>query len=305
MYKASPQALTDRLYSQEDSRRDAGFNLLYIVVNVGAFLGPVTGEAMRCCCGWRGAFAVASLGMIASHLSLLICHQQVVTGKSTQVKTGKEQSTASILPHRRALIGLCLTALLFTIAQMQVSSTLLLWARDNTDRYLFGWEVPVAYFAAMPALLIIFLAQFLSCALAHLRRLGSEPRTAAKLRCGMLVTALAYVPMFTAALLRSGQERASMLWLLACLLGIAAGELLVPALGPSLLTKLAPPQRRAMWLGIWFGSMAIGSIVAGKLGTLWGSLCHGQYFALLILIPIVGAVIASIGNHCTPSDLRA
>lgn len=48
--------------------------------------------------------------------------------------------------------------MLYTIGLGQVEGSLFLWEQDRTDRILFGFEVPAAWFAGLPALLVVILA---------------------------------------------------------------------------------------------------------------------------------------------------
>ncbi|MDO4883401.1 MAG: oligopeptide:H+ symporter [Rothia sp. (in: high G+C Gram-positive bacteria)] len=63
--KSNASVLVGSLYSKEDPKRDAGFTIFYIGVNIGALLGPaLTGWGW----GWLGfhfGFGIAALGMAA------------------------------------------------------------------------------------------------------------------------------------------------------------------------------------------------------------------------------------------------
>jgi POT family proton-dependent oligopeptide transporter len=59
----------------------------------------------------------------------------------------------------------------------------------------------------------------------------------------------------------------------------------------SLVTQLAPPNRAGQAIGLWFAAAAIGNVIAGLLGLLWGRLPHHQYFALLALLSLVAAAV--------------
>jgi dipeptide/tripeptide permease len=61
--------------------------------------------------------------------------------------------------------GLCVLSVLLTIPHMQAGSTLLLWARDNTNRHLLGWELPVPYVASLHAGLVLAVSPLLARAL--------------------------------------------------------------------------------------------------------------------------------------------
>ena len=84
---------------------------------------------------------------------------------------------------------------------------------------------------------------------------------------------------------------AGMGWLLGCLALLAVGELLVGALGPSLVLRLAPPARGGRWLGAWYGSTALGYWMAGRIGGLWDRVPHALYFAGMVVLPLVALVL--------------
>ncbi|WP_239153016.1 peptide MFS transporter [Virgisporangium aliadipatigenens] len=63
--KANATALVGTLYAPEDERRDAGFSLFYLGVNVGALVGPLlTGLAQKSW-GFHAGFGLAAVGMAA------------------------------------------------------------------------------------------------------------------------------------------------------------------------------------------------------------------------------------------------
>ncbi len=66
LLKPNISAAVGELYPQGDGRRDAGFTLFYMGINIGAFLGPLVcstlGESGRF--GWHWGFAAAGIGMV-------------------------------------------------------------------------------------------------------------------------------------------------------------------------------------------------------------------------------------------------
>jgi POT family proton-dependent oligopeptide transporter len=186
------------------------------------------------------------------------------------------------------LFGLCALSVLFTVPQMQASSTLLLWARDNTNRHLLGWELPVPYVASLHAGLVLAVSPLLTRALLYLKTAPGLPTAAAKIALGMAATGLAFVPLVVAALLGSDCSLVSLGWLLGCLLLLSVGELLVCALGPSFVLRLAPPKSGGRWLGVWYVATAVGYWLAGQLGGLWDGVPHGWYFLGMAVLPMLG-----------------
>ncbi|MGH8496370.1 MAG: peptide MFS transporter [Gammaproteobacteria bacterium] len=66
LLKPNISAIVGELYSPDDARRDAGFTIFYMGINLGAFLGPLVcstlGESDRF--GWHYGFAAAGVGML-------------------------------------------------------------------------------------------------------------------------------------------------------------------------------------------------------------------------------------------------
>ncbi|GAA3327042.1 peptide MFS transporter [Paeniglutamicibacter sulfureus] len=70
--KANATALVGSLYSKEDTRRDAGFSIFYMGVNIGGLLGPLLTGFLQQRWGFHFGFAAAAIGMaigVAIYLS--------------------------------------------------------------------------------------------------------------------------------------------------------------------------------------------------------------------------------------------
>jgi POT family proton-dependent oligopeptide transporter len=64
LLKSNMSTLVGALYPEGGARRDAGFTLFYMGVNVGAFLGPMVCSALGEKLGWRWGFSAAGMGMV-------------------------------------------------------------------------------------------------------------------------------------------------------------------------------------------------------------------------------------------------
>ncbi|SNC73691.1 proton-dependent oligopeptide transporter, POT family [Kytococcus aerolatus] len=62
--KANATTLVGELYSKEDDRRDAGFSIFYMGVNIGGLLGPLLTGWARQEWGFHLAFGLAAVGML-------------------------------------------------------------------------------------------------------------------------------------------------------------------------------------------------------------------------------------------------
>ncbi|SOC86858.1 proton-dependent oligopeptide transporter, POT family [Curtobacterium sp. 314Chir4.1] len=63
--KATATTIVGGLYSKDDDRRDAGFSLYYLGVNLGAFFGPLLTGYFQLKFGFHVGFGIAAVGMAA------------------------------------------------------------------------------------------------------------------------------------------------------------------------------------------------------------------------------------------------
>lgn len=61
--KANATSVVGTLYRPDDVRRDAGFSLFYLGINLGAFLGPILTGLLQSELGFHWGFGLAALGM--------------------------------------------------------------------------------------------------------------------------------------------------------------------------------------------------------------------------------------------------
>ncbi|MGN6555926.1 MAG: peptide MFS transporter, partial [Verrucomicrobiota bacterium] len=62
--KPNMSALVAELYPEGGSRRDAGFTIFYMGVNLGAFIGPIVCGWLAHSYGWHYGFGAAGVGMV-------------------------------------------------------------------------------------------------------------------------------------------------------------------------------------------------------------------------------------------------
>lgn len=77
LLKSNMSALVGQLYPEGGARRDAGFTLFYMGINLGAFLGQIAcgwlGEEV----GWRWGFSAAAVGMFAGLVQFKLTQRHV------------------------------------------------------------------------------------------------------------------------------------------------------------------------------------------------------------------------------------
>ena len=83
-FKPNISSLLGRLYKLNDLRRDSGFSIFYVGINLGAFLAPLivgyVGETIN----WHYGFAIAGFGMLAGLIQFYYGQNKIIKEDTTQ-----------------------------------------------------------------------------------------------------------------------------------------------------------------------------------------------------------------------------
>ena len=93
-----------------------------------------------------------------------------------------------------------------------------------------------------------------------------QPSSPVKFGIALVFLALSFLLMVPAAIL-TAEGRISPLWLVGLFFLQTTGELFLSPVGLSTMTQLAPKRAVGLVLGIWFLGFALGSKLAGVLGS--------------------------------------
>jgi len=160
-------------------------------------------------------------------------------------------------------------ACIFWSAFEQAPTSLNLFARDYTDRWLFGWQMPATWFQAVNSVFVIAFAPVFAAAWFAFSKKGWEISSPHKFAIGLLFTAVGFALMVfpaNAILSTGGALKVSIWWLTISYILQTFGELSISPVGLSSMTKLAPHRFAGQMMGVWFLSDSIGSLIGGVAG---------------------------------------
>src|SRR5437870_9731337 len=146
LLKPNVSTLVGSLYDQGDERRDAGFSIFYMGINLGALLGPIVAGKLAEGVDWHLGFACAGVGMTLGLIQYVAGRRRLQPAldrlaarpKPTTVTPGLASGvsqggfTAEAWKRIAAVVVFFLFASLFWGAYEQAGSTLTLFA----DRYV-------------------------------------------------------------------------------------------------------------------------------------------------------------------------
>jgi POT family proton-dependent oligopeptide transporter len=302
LLKPNVSTLVGSLYAPGDSRRDAGFSLFYMGINLGAFIGPLIAGYLAQRVDWHIGFASAGIGMALGVTQYILGRKRLQTAM-TRLEKPAPQVAAGAHPEARsaggglttdewrrigAIVIFFLAAVLFWGAYEQAGSTLNLFADRYTRLEVFGFSFPSSWFQSVQPIFVIVLAPAFAWLWLKLGR--REPSVPAKFAIGLLFMALSFLVLVpAAAMAQSGESvRVSPWWLVASYFVSEIGELCLSPVGLSAVTKLAPVRIVGLMMGVWFLSNAFGNKLAGWAASFFSSMPLNSLFTIVTLV-LVGA----------------
>jgi POT family proton-dependent oligopeptide transporter len=317
LLKPNVTTMVGSLYAANDKRRDAGFSIFYMGINLGAMLGPLIAGYLAQKVNWHIGFGCAAIGMTLGLIQCIYGRKYLKSGIERLDQTAAAEKrvtaesggrglnfTAAEWKRLTAIVVFFVFASVFWGAYEQAGSTLNLFADRHTDLTIFGFSFPSSWFQSVPAFFVITLAPLFAWLWI---RLGSkEPSSPAKFTLGLLFVGIAFLLLVPASSMAETGIRVSPMWLVGVYFLEVIGELCLSPVGLSLVTKLSPRKVVGMMMGVWFLSIAVGSIIAGNLARfmegysmekLFGSVgfvAIGAAFVLFLLIKPIKKLMGGV-----------
>ncbi|MCG2792391.1 peptide MFS transporter [Chryseobacterium sp. SC28] len=156
----------------------------------------------------------------------------------------------------------------FWAAFEQAGSSLTFIADNQTDRNIFGWNMPPSMVQIFNGLFVVLLALPFSLLWDKLRAKGKEPVSPMKQAIGLGLIALSYLIIAYNVKDLGNTGLLAIKWLMLLYLIQTMGELCLSPIGLSLVGKLAPKRFASLLYGVFFISNAAGYALAGSLGSI-------------------------------------
>lgn len=156
----------------------------------------------------------------------------------------------------------------FWAAFEQAGSSLTFIADNQTDRHIFGWNMPPSMVQIFNGLFIVVLAVPFSMLWDKLRANKKEPVSPLKQAIGLGLIALSYLIIAYNVKDLGNSGLLAVKWLILLYLIQTMGELCLSPIGLSLVGKLAPKRFASLLFGVFFIANAAGYALSGTLGSI-------------------------------------
>ena len=322
LLKPNIGALVGQLYPTGDERRDSGYTLYYMGINIGSIIGYLVCGWLQVNVGYHLAFGAAAIGMgaglIRFRLSLgkleghganptlklsspgmrraqlgLVTALALTAGLTYLILSGSVAIDPVSLAQYLALLItvvflgyyaaiylfadltdaekkslgalflVCVASTFFWAGFEQAGSSLNLFGRDYTDRFIGSFEIPTAWFQSANSFFIVLLSPFFAALWINLTKRMINPSYGLKCAVGLIIMASGFIVMFFAAQVAASGLQAAPYWLIATYFLHTVGELCLSPVALSAVSKLSPKRFSGQMMGVFTLTYSIGSVVAG------------------------------------------
>jgi POT family proton-dependent oligopeptide transporter len=300
--KPNISSMVGGLYPPGDERRDLGFYIFYMGINLGAFLAPLF-------CGWVGetynwhyGFGLAAIGMAIGQITYYFGQKYLVgVGelKKISIEKKKELSQKKLTPVEKDRVKVLLISFLMIIifwgAFEQAGGLMNLYAKQKTDRILLGFEIPASWFQSLNAFFIITLAVVVGGIWMRIKSKGKEASAIFKIAMGIMIMGFGFLFMRFAASEYELLGYSSMHWLVLAYLFHTVGELCASPVSLSYITKLAPEKYAALMMGLYFAASGLGNKLAANIGENAGDAGEKATFTgIFVFCTLFGILVIAI-----------
>lgn len=284
--KPNISTMVGGLYGKGDDRRDKGFYIFYIGINLGAFLGALIVGAVAAKYGWHYGFGLAGIGMAIGQVVYMFGTKYLngvgdFIGKSDSPNKDLMKKPLTKVEKDRMLVMFLsfLIIIVFWGAFEQAGGLMSLYTEQKTDRMLsfslpfVGNEIPAAVFQSINAFFIIVLGTAVGGFWYKWGKKGKESSSLFKMAIGVIIMAFGFFFMSKASteVVMDGDnivEKSAMIWLVLAYLFHTVGELCASPVALSFITKLAPLKYASFMMGAYFAATGLGNKLAGLVGGL-------------------------------------
>lgn len=115
LFKPNVSSIVGELYHDHDARRDGGFTLFYMGINIGALIPPLIAGAIVARYGWHFGFILAAVGMTIGQITFLLSRKQLGDA-GLYLKHTQKKAAPSYLFYIYLLLGIALIVCLCQFA---------------------------------------------------------------------------------------------------------------------------------------------------------------------------------------------
>lgn len=279
LFKSNVSALLGQLYADGDARRQDGFMLFYMGINLGAFAAPYGAGTIGELAGWSYGFLVSGIGMGIGLAAFLWMSRGLFRPYVRPGRAGERPPLPWRDPGVRLVLIMIVFAAVYMVGQQTYGGVMNLYVRDRVNHDVLGFHVPTTWFLSLNPLIVILGGPFVSRFWTGWKTHGRVDALD-RILAGTVLMALSYVQMGVVDVI-AGAGPVAPVWIVVFYIVITIAELCVFPIGLAEISRRAPREMVGLLMGFWVFTMGFGSLVAGWLGASLADAPTWMIFAVL------------------------
>ena len=273
--KPNISTMVGGLYDKEDDRRDLGFKIFYMGINIGAFFSAIIIGGIGEVYGWHYGFGLAGIGMLLGQI-VFMWGQKYLVGVGDFIgkidnpnKNLINKSLTNIEKDRiKVLLLSFLIVVVFWGAFEQAGGLMNIYAFEKTNRIIesINFEVPATWFQSLNAGFIVLFAVLVGKFWSWWKSIGKESALLFQMAVGVIIMAVGFFFMSAASIEFKENGSSAIYWLVLAYLFHTLGELCTSPTAMALITRLAPLKYASIMMGVYFACTGFGNKLAASLG---------------------------------------
>lgn len=307
LFKPNITSLVGDLYSKNDEKRDAGYNIFYAGINVGALLSGIIGGILNDSFGYYASFTAAGICMVVGIINFKFFSGSI---KHLGAKPVKHLQENKITPFFKLsstarngvylFLVLSVMNIVWQIAYAQWAGSLNLLAERNTNRVVLGYTIPTVWFESLNSLFIVLFSPLLAVFYNWLQKNNKKLDLSYKLSLGYFLQAIACFIIIPAVIhvQTNPNFQASPWYQVAFYFFSTLAELFTIPVMFAATSMLAPKGYEGRLMGVYiFTALSMGTYLAGLTASLFTSLGDTKLFLTLGVVTLFFGVIHLFINN--------
>ncbi|KRB82338.1 hypothetical protein ASE00_09695 [Sphingomonas sp. Root710] len=294
------------LYAPEDSRRATAFQIYASMVAIGAFISPLITGWLSQAFDWHVAFTFAGFGMLVGLLWYMAGQRFLPEEKVAVAQVASEPLSRQDWRAVIALTAIVPLCTLFWVAQAQIWNSYNLWVRDHVDLKIGGLTVPVPWLQAVDGLSPLLAVPLLLLWWKRRERAGVKADELVRMAIGCFIFGAAVLLLASGGMVLNDQGKVLLMMPIAFHLMSNVGWIYFSPSANSLFTGAAPGGIRGTMVGIYTLSYFFGSVISGRLGSLYEYWSPAHFWLLHAgLVSFAGIALLAIAPWLRRMTRRA
>lgn len=293
LIKPAVSSIISEFYESNDPRREEGFQILFMGLYIGCFLGVTIPGFIADRSEWHYGFSVAGLGMVIGLLSYLALQKSWLGSRGETIRRRPAGGSGLRINSRKALIYVVhgIFTIIYIALSYQILGSLNLFVEKSVDRMVLGFAVPATWIQSLSVISFLVWSPLLALLWRYLDRKGVVASSTHKSAAALAVLTVSFAILWASVNSIGPGLKIGLAWFAIPYFLIGLGDALLLPGQIALATRLGKPGREALLASGWYVFVGLGALASGYIGAASSMLPIGTFLEILAATAFAASVL--------------